>query len=371
MKWWIGLLLLLFSLIILPTGIVQQPYLEDIAFTLAFGVDLNKENELVFYETSPVFGKEVKEKTERFDVKAKTIRQSRNEFDERSASMFVDSKLQVLLIGKRLLQNPNWLSLLDVFYRDSKATVNPRIMIVDGPVSEIMHFNPKDKPITSIYLRSLIDTSHVRGESVKTTLQNLHQQMFDKGITPSIPNIKMGKEIVLTGSTLLNEKGTYSTSLNSQETILLQILQGDKSDFYLTLPVIKGREENVIERNMLSFNAHNVKVKIHTGYSHDKFKFDIHVNMYMELMERLFPFDMRKNTDKLEQLVEEQLKMQLGDFIKKIQKNKIDPIGLGIYARAYQNRYYEQVQDQWGKALEEATINISVDVTTRSMGSIK
>ncbi|MFC6605216.1 Ger(x)C family spore germination C-terminal domain-containing protein [Ectobacillus funiculus] len=181
----------------------------------------------------------------------------------------------------------------------------------------------------------------------------------------------MGKEVILTGSTLLNEKGTYSTSLNSQETTLLQILHGDKSDFYLTLPVIKGKEENAIERNMLSFNAHDVKVKIHPGYSHDKFRFDIHVNMYMEVMERLFPFDMRKNTDKLEQLVEEQLKMQLGDFIKKIQKNKIDPIGLGIYARAYQNRYYEQVQNHWGKALEEATINISVDVTTRSMGSIK
>lgn len=78
-----------------------------------------------------------------------------------------------------------------------------------------------------------------------------------------------------------------------------------------------------------------------------------------------------QQTFKLEQMVEEQLEMQLGNFIKKIQKNKIDPIGLGVYARAYRNRYYEKVQDYWGKALEEATINISVDVTTQSMGSIK
>ncbi|WP_028399065.1 Ger(x)C family spore germination protein [Ectobacillus panaciterrae] len=371
MKWWMGLFLLLFSLLILSRGIVQPPYLEDTMFSLAFGVDLNKENELVFYDTSPVFGKEVKEKTERFDVKAKTIRQSRKEFDDRSTGVSIGSKLQVLLIGKRLLQDPNWLSLLDVFYRDSKATVNSRIMIVDGPVSEIMHFNPKDKPTTSIYLRSLIDTSNVRGESVKTTLQNLHRQLFDKGITPAIPTIKMGKEVILTGSTLLNGKGMYSASLNSQETTLLQILQGDKSDFYLTLPVIKGKEENSIERNMLSFNAHNVKTKIHTEYSHDKFRFDIHVNMYIELSERLFPFNMKKNSDKLEQMVEKQLKMQLGNFIKKIQKHKIDPIGLGVYARAYQNKHYEQVQDRWGKALGEATINISVDVTTRSMGAVK
>ncbi|GAA3333060.1 hypothetical protein GCM10020331_095640 [Ectobacillus funiculus] len=73
---------------------------------------------------------------------------------------------------------------------------------------------------------------------------------------------------------------------------------------------------------MLSFNAHDVKVKIHPGYSHDKFRFDIHVNMYMEVMERLFPFDMRKNTDKLEQLVEEQLKNAAWRFYKEDSKNK-------------------------------------------------
>ncbi|MDQ0201508.1 Ger(x)C family spore germination protein [Neobacillus ginsengisoli] len=371
MKWLIGLFLLLFSLLILPSAIVQPPYLEDTMFALAFGIDLNEENELVFYESSPIFNKEVKEKKELHEVRAKTIRQSRKEFDRRGTGTNVGSKVQVLLIGKRLLQDPNWFSLLDNSYRDTKATVNPRIIIVDGPVSGIMHFNPKNKPITSIYLRSLIDSSHGRGESIQTTLQDLHRQMFDKGLTPCIPKIKLGKEVIVTGSTLLNEKGTLSASLDSQETTLLQILQGDKADYIFTLPIIKGKEENTIYRNMLSFNAHSVKTKIHTGYRHGKFTFDIHINMYMELTERPSPFDMINNNDKLEQMVEEQLKMQFGQFIKKIQKHKIDPIGLGVYARAYQNKHYEQVRDHWGKALGEATINTSVDVTTRSMGAVK
>ncbi|WP_312473433.1 Ger(x)C family spore germination protein [Neobacillus sp.] len=371
MKRLFGLFLLLFSLIILPSGLVQPPYMEDTMFHLAFGIDLNKENDLEFYESSPVFSKEAKEKEEIVEVRAKTIRQSRKEFDVRGAGVSVESKLEVLLIGKKLLQNPNWLSLLDVFFRDTKATVNPRIIIVDGPVSEIMNFKAKDKPITPIYLKSMIDTSNEKGETIKTTLQDLHRQIFEKGLTPSIPNIKLKKEITITGSTLLNEKGGYSTSLNPQETTLLQILKGDNVDFSFTLPIVNGKKENTIYRNMLSFNARNAKTKIHTGYSHGKFTFDIHVKMIMELTERLSPINMSHNNDKLEKMVEEQLKTQFDQLIKKILKHEIDPIGLGVYARAYQNKHYEQVQDRWGRALGEASINTSAEVTTRSIGAIK
>lgn len=38
------------------------------------------------------------------------------------------------------------------------------------------------------------------------------------------------------------------------------------------------------------------------------------------------------------------------EVIKKIQDNKIDPIGLEVYARAYEYDHYKKVQEDWGQS---------------------
>lgn len=58
-------------------------------------------------------------------------------------------------------------------------------------------------------------------------------------------------------------------------------------------------------------------------------------------------------------------------FIKKVQENKIDPIGLGLYARAYHYEQYKKVEEHWGEALSKSNINVSLDVDIQSMGAIK
>ncbi|MBM6649594.1 Ger(x)C family spore germination C-terminal domain-containing protein, partial [Bacillus sp. RIT 809] len=49
----------------------------------------------------------------------------------------------------------------------------------------------------------------------------------------------------------------------------------------------------------------------------------------------------------------------------------IDPIGLGLYARAYTYQDWKRFQNQWGKALSKADVNIKVHVKIGGMGTIK
>ncbi|TKH23910.1 Ger(x)C family spore germination protein [Bacillus wiedmannii] len=371
MKWFIRVSFFVLALIICASGFGKTLNIEDVTFTLVFGIDLNNQGELVFYSVNPVFGKDVQETNEVLTAKATTSRQFRTEIDKRSSGITIGSKIQVILIGKKLLRDPKWFSVLDVLYRDFKGTVSSRVIIVDGPVSTVIHYTPKNKPRTALFLRSLINTANLRGETVDITLQELHRQMYDKGITPYISRIKKEKKIILAGSSLLNKKGQYGVSLTPPETILLQILKNQTAEYSLTLPVFERKKNHNVIKNMISFTAQDVKTKVYTNYTKGEFQFNFQINMQMVVSERTFPFIMRKDGELFEQQIEQQLKVQFQNLIKKIQKNRLDPVGLGLYARAYQYKEFKQVENKWGKALSKANINISVNIKTKTMGSMK
>lgn len=84
---------------------------------------------------------------------------------------------------------------LDPFYRDPKNTVTTRVVAVDGPVSDVIYYNPKDKPRLPLYLTKLVDTASLRNITVKTNLQELHEQIADKGLTANMTEMKKRKNI--------------------------------------------------------------------------------------------------------------------------------------------------------------------------------
>ncbi|MEW4212122.1 Ger(x)C family spore germination protein [Priestia megaterium] len=371
MKWLMVCSFLLFIGIMLSSPVGKPLNLEDVSFSLVIGMDLDDENNLIFYTTSPVFKPGGEQENKVFKVNAKTLRQSREEFDSRGTGLFSSSKAQVLLLGQKLLENPRWFSLIDVLYKDFKSTVNPRIVVIDGPISNIMNTVTENQPINSMAVKSIIDTSNLRGETVKVTLQELHRQMFDKGLTPSISSISTGNDIALTGSTLLDERGKYSTKLNKLESCLLLMLQGKKLDYSLDTPIHKEQKNNSIKSSILSMNANNVKTKVNTQYINGQFKFNIGVSMYVMLTDIPPSYESITSIPKLEDNVNKELQLQFEHLIKKIQKRKLDPIGLGLYARAYQNNEYEKVKSDWGEALKQADIKVSVNVKVKTMGAVK
>lgn len=371
MKWLIICSFLLFIVTMLSSPVGRPLNLEDVSFALVIGVDLDDENNLIFYTTSPVFKPGAEQENKVFKVNAKSIRQSREEFDSRGTGLFSSSKAQVLLVGQKLLENPRWFSLIDVLYKDFKTTVNPRIVAIDGPISNIMNTVTENQPINSMAVKSIIDTSYLRGETVKVTLQELHRQMFDKGLTPSISSISTSNDIALTGSTLLDGKGKYSIELNKLESCLLLMLQGKKLDYSLDIPILKQQENNSIQSNILSMNANNVKNKIKIQCINGKFNFSIDMSMYAMLTALPPSYESITSIPKLEENINKELQLQFEHLIKKIQKRKIDPIGLGLYARAYQNNEYEKVKSDWGEALKKSNIKVSVNVKVKTMGAVK
>lgn len=351
-------------------GCIDHTNVEDVSMTLIMGIDLDKNDNLMVYMLSPVFAEEAKEKDETNFVKAVTIRSSRDQFDSTVMGLTTGSKTQVILIGKRLLEQKHWADYLDPFFRDPKNTVTPRVVAVDGPVSDVFLFRPKDKARLPVYITKLIDTAYRRNITVKTNLQEFHKQIMDKGVTPTISVMKKTDKVYVKGSVLLDEEDKYKLIITPYENKLLRILQHkNNGEFPITieLPTVS----NKVDKPMLSFYTQSIKVKTKVGKENKDFKFDINVKMRIALTERLFTYNVRKDPAQLQKSIETKLKEDFENLIKKIQSSKIDPIGLGVYARAYMYPDFKKVQNQWGKTLSKADVNVKVRVTIGGMGTIK
>ncbi|MCY9693629.1 Ger(x)C family spore germination C-terminal domain-containing protein [Paenibacillus alginolyticus] len=144
-----------------------------------------------------------------------------------------------------------------------------------------------------------------------------------------------------------------------------------KKSVSVTLPIPGEKKSGPFQTDHLSISVQGMKTKIKTSYKQNKFRFDINIKMPAGLTERLFPFDVRKNGKELEKMISEHMKKQFENLIKNIQKHQIDPIGLGLYARAHEYSQYKKVEDHWGEALSKADIHVSVKVTKGNMGPVK
>ncbi|OXS53211.1 hypothetical protein B1A99_30935 [Cohnella sp. CIP 111063] len=111
---------------------------------------------------------EAKIKTEISTSRSYSLRAARDESDRTFTAYSSGGKTQLLLIGKKLMRRKGWFTLLDPFLREPKNTSSVRIVLVDGPVSKLVHFNPKDKSRLPVYLTKLVDTASYRNLCMRT-----------------------------------------------------------------------------------------------------------------------------------------------------------------------------------------------------------
>lgn len=366
-------LLLVIAMVVWLPGCSEAVDLEDLTIGLVVGVDLDKHNQLVSYFLSPVFVETATRNTQILESHAGSFRSARKEIDSMTTGLAVGGKTQVILLGKRLLEQGDWYPYFDVYFRDSKNSLSPRVVAVDGDVSQIIHTPPRDIPSLSLHLAGLIDTKERRNETVKINLQRFDTQMLDKGVTPFISAVKMEKgRIKLTGTALLDKKGRYVESLNQNETALLHILQGTEGRaLSLAVSLAKEQKSEVFDKAKVSFRVNRIHKRTKTKYGNNKFQFDIKLTMSIALTERLFPYDMERKSEVLERQIEKQLKKQFEELFKKCQKRKVDPFGLGQYARAFQYEDWKKVQDDWGAAFAKADVRITVDTNIKYWGPVK
>lgn len=367
---------LLYSALILialiPGGGQDRNDLEDLSLLFLYGMDLDPNNRPIFYLDTPVFHKEAEEKTEKHRLAAESARASRVRFDQLTVGNVSGGKLQVLLLGKRLLETPDWFPMLDVFYRDPKNSVNAIVVAVDGDMSEVVNLKPADKPRLSLYLVKKINTVEKRNITTRTTLQQLHRQMYEKGMTPSVTIIrKKGDQIEISGMALMEENGKYTTTLKPEEWGLVRILQNKaQKGVNLSVEIPSGQREDTPGSVKISFMA-EPSSKIKVEHSEDRFRYRITLKLPVYLREVTGEMDLDSESNELEAQIKKQLEKKFQAVVQKMQSHKVDPAGFGLYARAYQYKKWKQVENEWGEAWAKAEVQWDIQVNIKAVGPVK
>ncbi|MCA0988361.1 Ger(x)C family spore germination protein [Guptibacillus algicola] len=358
---------MVFLLIFLVGCRSDQLSLERTSIALVVGIDQSQEEgDMTIYQTNPVFSREATDTVSTLQTTAHSLRQARDNLDSQSAGTIVGGKLQVLLLGKELMKEQAMFEELDVFYRDPKNSPNARVAMVDGPIREIMEFKPEDKPRLAVYLSDLIDTTHLRENAVLTTLQEFHYANFEKGITPAVTEILFkGEEIQVKGSALLDENGKYVFSAGHLESSIIQMLRKDVQE---PIPI-----SLVVEKpnKVLSVGVTRIKRNIDVSYKDDQLVFDIDFKLKVSITENTSSLDLIKDSSRIESIISKKIEKKADKLIKKVQDEKIEPFGLGVYVRAYEYDKWKTFEDDWPEEFSKAKVNVKTSVSIIEHGVIQ
>jgi germination protein, Ger(x)C family len=362
------------ALLLLLTGCFDRLDMEDASMSLVAGIDVEENGEVYQYTSIPIFAKNSKKKSQSLKVKSTSLRQGRGKFDTFTVGSFNGRKIQVIVVSKRLIETEHaWFRFMDVYFRDGRNPITSHMIVFDGPLSQLYEYTPPNQTILPIALLGVVKSTSSRSEAVKTTLQELHTQMYEFGQTPAVTEVELKQDLRVKGTSLLAHDGRYVTSLDSKESALLLILKKKNTRTVgFSFEVPKELVTDPEGSRWISFTAEKIKVKIRTAVKGGRFSFDIRIRMAAGLMEKQFPTDIRaEQKRKLEAAYSEYVKKELEKLLDKLRENKVDPIGLGIYARAYHYGDFQKVKDHWDEAFSEADVNVAVNVKITDEGSVK
>ncbi|MGE1043926.1 Ger(x)C family spore germination protein [Bacillus wiedmannii] len=358
-------------------GCSQRIPLEKVSLILLIGLDRTSNGDIKVGTSIPLFHHKQPKSTIEHWTQASTVYTGFSKIDTKLTGFMTASKAEIILIGKKLAQEANWLQELDSSYRDPYATINAKIVLVDGSAEEIFKIHKPSKPSLSSYINGVIESSIQNNQSVSSTIQQLMREQNEEGMTQTVPFIKKTKnEIDTVGIAFLNRQGKYLTHIPKKDVKFFNLINKPKSNgrmiLHLALPPKKSNK-----KTNTSIFIQNATRKVDVTFQNGKFIFNLDINANVALIEKTNPnlmkghYDNKKNIDNLKSAIEKEINNNLQNILNQIQQNKIDPIGLSLYARAFQYKEWKKVKGDWLQSLAEAKINVKTHVKIKDTGTIR
>ncbi|PEQ45929.1 spore gernimation protein XA [Bacillus cereus] len=358
-------------------GCSQRIPLEKVSLILLIGLDRTPNEDIKVGTSIPLFHHKQQKSTIEHWTQASTVYTGFSKIDTKLTGYLTASKAEIILIGKKLAQETNWLQELDSSYRDPYATINAKVVLVDGHAEEIFKIHKLSKPSLSSYINGVIESSIQNNQSVSSTIQQLMREQNEEGMTQTVPIIKKtNNEIDTVGIAFLNRRGKYLTHLPKKDVKFFNLINKPKSNgrmiLHLALPSKKSNK-----KTNTSIFVQNATRKVDVTFQNGKFVFNLDINANVALVEKTNSnlikgyYDNKKNIYNLKSAIQKEINNNLQNILNEIQQNKIDPIGLSLYARAFQYKEWKKVKGNWSQAIAESKINVKTHVKIKDTGTIR
>jgi spore germination protein len=337
------------------------------------GLETGPDGKLLFSMTSPVVSQDAQSKSEFLYTSSENlIRSSREKIRNTQGKLLQGGKIQLVYFSKELAQK-GINEFLEIFIRDPENPLLANVVIVDGSPKEMMESSLefKDKPRPAFYVNNLLLDARRRSAAPEMRIYNFSILSYSKTIDPVAPLIRYDKKkIEVIGSALFSGDKMVG-DINTDQTILLNLLMGKSRDGGYTYREEdpNGEGESLKKGTVILMKKPKCKIKIETSGSSPVINIKLSINAFLNEDSGPRNLDDSEKKAKLEEAIADSVKTDVLTLLKQLQTIGSDPIGFGEILRSKQNEYWKSVD--WKEKYKSAAYDLDVKLNIKSYGTMR
>lgn len=339
------------------TGCVEQKIIDDINIMSAVGYDAKEDGKVKGTIVIPVYKADQSISNESFVSEAKVSKEINRQSQMKSADPLENGGIEVVLFGKELAERGLY-EITDTFERDAGIGSRLYLAVVDGTADKVLEKNLGNLG-TGSYLSTLLEHNMQHRELPQSNLHLFMNSYYSDMKDPFLPYVKLtGNKVKIIGIALFN-KDKAIDYLNDKDMFFFKILMQNFRNGAYTFKVGK---EYVTTYNITTKRKYHIKdaltqpkVKLHV-------KLEAHIREFSG--RKLDP----KVIDQTGKALEEQINMRTKELLEKFRDDNIDPIGIGVLAKAQTRNFNE---DKWNEVYHNTTFDVTSKVLITETGVIE
>lgn len=253
---------------------------------------------------------------------------------------------------------------VDAMLREPLFPATTRFAVVNTRAHDLMSYKPPMSLLVSEFLFDAIRQSNRFTSVPFTTLRNFNHQLFTDGIQPSLPYIVYdmeGPSITINSIALFKEDKMIDI-LHDKMAMAFMLLKGEINYGFITTNLPEDEDHHISIG--LNGGSSKVKTEIIDGklYINQEIKINATLSEYT-LVESVFD---PKMLEEFEGIMEQQIDSILMATVERLQENRCDNIGYGLYVRANHPDFFST--EDWCAQLSEAVVKVKSNVKIRTVG---
>lgn len=242
---------------------------------------------------------------------------------------------------------------LDVLLRNAFFSRRMYLAVVDGKAKNLLEENFSKKEEKGMFLYHVLDANTRKGTLPSQNLHEFEYALVGKGLDPFLPMLQLQHGHVVVSGTALFKQGKYVASLDFNQSMLMKLLLKDMN---------RGIYEIRLE-NGAFLAVENVGSKVKYRMKNDAIMIRLSMNCKIREAQGYTITDEHLRT--LHKRFQQQLFQAETELIRTFQKNGIDPLGLGDFARS-RNRHWNE--EDWMRKYPLMHVNVEVQVNMMESG---
>lgn len=347
---------ILFLCSMLLAGCVQKKIIDDVNIGTGVGIDKHGDR-LQGSVMIPVFNPDKSVDNFTFSAEGTVTRDIVFQMQQKSSQPIVSGSLDIALFDDEVARD-GLINFLDVFLRDPSVGARVYVAVVDGKAKDIFEGDYGDRG-NARYLAELLEQNMETGNLPYT---NLHRFLFDfyqKGQDPYLPLFKKVQPdlVNLIGLALFKDEKVVDT-LDENKMFYFKLMVDNYS--MGSLKIRDSHGESFIKSIRSSY-----KIKL---TNRNPYEFTLKIKLEGILTEHTGLTFESGEVKELEKVLKKQIISESTKLLERFQKQQIDPIGLGHFAKS-QTRNFDF--KKWKESYPNARFKVDADVRILEVGVVE